>query len=737
MNVRLPDGTVVKNVPDNISKADLILKLEANGYDVGFLKEASKPKFKPVKTGTSIDQIPIDGYSPAPAAVTTPTLSTGQKVYKNIIRPVLAPTVETVGAVGGGMLGTAGGPAGIVGGTGLGYGLAKEGLENVDVALGIKPPRQGANILVDPLTNVVEGATYEAGTRGLFPYVAPFVQRVTEAGRGLLSPISKMITESDLAKKLPFNLSGVDEVQGLVKPQPTNAQVKAAKIASQALGTDLPDVLSKLKNAPQNASVAEITASFNNPTWQALIQDALERDPQFLRKIKLFGDDESLKVLSKLAGGENAAEVRAIAENAKKALNVTTTPQREAALNRANLGKYVAEYEATAGKLSKEAANEVQEVRRLIGLGDNAAAAARLESIKAGFPASSAKAPAKSQAGFSDEWVQTYTYPGKLAKMSDEWASNAANASLDLGQGARFSQAAADSLKAVGIKPLKTDSLISSIRGITNNPKFAGNKDLLNSVDAVADDIARWTDGNGVIDVQALEAIRKHSVNGVIQRLYPSADATQQKRLASDVLSSIKPLIDDAIEATGGTGWKKYLSEYSKGMQKIAERKLTGEALRLYKKKDQTKFFDLVLNESPETVEKVLGVGKYDIAKEVADSTLAVLREQANKRMTQLSVEKQVSEGQKAIALLVQQNTSIMRFPSFLNFFATAGNKALSEYEKALGVNTMKALTEAMKSPQGVQNLLEALPTSEKNRVTELLLNPNTIRSLGPSSSSE
>ncbi len=105
--------------------------------------------------------------------------------------------------------------------------------------------------------------------------------------------------------------------------------------------------------------------------------------------------------------------------------------------------------------------------------------------------------------------------------------------------------------------------------------------------------------------------------------------------------------------------------------------------------------------------------------------------------MTQLSVEKQISEGQKAIALLVQQNTSIMRFPSFLNFFATAGNKALSEYEKALGVNTMKALTEAMKSPQGVQNLLEALPTTEKNRVTELLLNPNTIRSLGPSSSSE
>ena len=33
-----------------------------------------------------------------------------------------------------------------------------------------------------------------------------------------------------------------------------------------------------------------------------------------------------------------------------------TTPQREEALSRANLGKQVAEYEATAGKLSAEAA---------------------------------------------------------------------------------------------------------------------------------------------------------------------------------------------------------------------------------------------------------------------------------------------------------------------------------------------------------------------------------------------
>jgi hypothetical protein len=505
-----------------------------------------------------------------------------------------------------------------------------------------------------------------------------------------------------------------------VKPQPSSAQVKAAGIASKALGDDLPNVLSKLRNAPPNASVAEITASLENPTWQALVNDALERDPQFLRKVQLFGDDESIKALSKLAGGENAAEVRKIAENAKKALNVVTTPQREAALNRANLGKAVAEYETNAGKLSEEAAAKVADVRRLINAGELAEAAGRLELIKKGVPV-----------GFTK-----FTYKGNLGIEADRWASDAANASLDLGQGARFSQAAADSLKSFGIKPLKTDSLIGSIRNITDNPKFAGNKDLLNSVDAVADDIARWTDSNGVIDANALEAIRKHSVNSVIQRLYPSADATAQKRLAAGVLSSITPLIDDAIETSGGAGWKKYLSSYKEGAQKIAERKLTGEALRLWKT-NKDEFVRLVQNESPEKVEEILGVGRYDIAKELADSSLEVLRQQANKRMTQLSVQTQISQGQKAVAELIKQNTSIMRLPSFINFFAAAGNKALSEYEKALGVKTMNALTEAMKTPEGVANLLDALPKTEQNRVTELLLNPNTIRSLSPTSSQE
>ena len=610
----------------------------------------------------------IPGYGkPVPAARNQPNVSTGQLLYRNVARPVVAPTVEALGAVGGGLLGTPLGPAGIVGGSGLGYGMAKEALKLGDIYLGGMTPEEAQT---QPVKNVLEGATYEAGGRVIAPIISKGVGKAIDL----------------------FNAP---------------AQ-KAASLAQLSLGKDLPDVLAALKKAPPNASVAEITASFNNPKWQALIDDALQQDPQFLRKVQLFNEEDSLKALSKLAGGENAAEVRSVAEKAKDALNAITTPSREAALNRANLGKAVAEYEAKAGMLTGEAAAKVADVRRLIEAGELAEAAGRLELIKKGVPV-----------GFT-----RYTYKGELGLMADNWAAKAADASLDLGQGARFSQGAADALRSVGIKPLEGASLAQRISSIGNNPKFAGDDVLVGAVKNVADDIVKWTNNGGVVDALALDAIRKNSVNAAIQKLRPGIDATSQRNLASTVLGNIRPLIIDAIEEAGGKGYRQYLTDYTKGMEKIAERKLSGEALKLWKT-NKDGFVRLVQNETPEEVEKILGPGKYNIAVELADSSLSVLRDQAQKRLTQVSVGQQVSEGQKALAQLLKQQTSFIRAPSYLSVAASSTNKVISELEKAVNTKTLQTLTEAMKTPEGAANLLSTLPAAERNQVLKLLSDPS------------
>jgi hypothetical protein len=661
MDVRLPDGTIIKGVPDGMSKADLTAKLAANGYDVAKLAPAPAP-------------------APAPAQP-----SFGQRALG-----VIEPTVEMLGAAGGGLLGAPLGPAGVVGGAGLGYGLAKGGLRTIKTALGYEQgPQSAGEALATGAKDVLEGATMETGGK--------------VAGQALGYVGGKLMDIRQLPKQ------------------------KAAVIAQKAMGADLPEVLNALRSAPPNASVAELTAKIENPAWQALVKNALEKDPQFVRKAQLLSERESRNALAQLAGGTTAADIRATGETGKETLNALTGPIRDTALNRANLGKAVAEYESQAGKLSGEAAAKVQEVRRLIELGDVAAASARLQTIKAGLPASSAAAPAKSQAGLSDKWAATFTYPGKLAQMSDDWASQAANASLDLGQGAQFAQSAANALRSVGIKPLEGQKLTQSISTLANKPEFAGNDVLAGAVKNVADDIAKWTSNGGVIDAKALEAIRKNSVNAAIAQLRPGVDATAQRNLAAGVMSKIKPMIDDAIEGAGGVGWRDYLSTHAKGMQRLNEQKLTGEAARMWKT-DKDAFVRLVQNESPDVVEKFLGPGNYNIAAELADSTMSVLQKQAEKRLTELSVKEQVSEGGAALSQLLKQEISRFRFPSFLSFWASAGNKTLSELEQRLGAKTMSQLTQAMKTPQGAANLLETLPAVERNRVLNLLTNPQQFK---------
>jgi hypothetical protein len=222
-----------------------------------------------------------------------------------------------------------------------------------------------------------------------------------------------------------------------------------------------------------------------------------------------------------------------------------------------------------------------------------------------------------------------------------------------------------------------------------------------------------------------LEAIRKNSVNAAIQQLRPGVDATTQRNLAASVMAKIKPLIDDAIEGAGGSGWRNYLTNHAKGMQQIAEKKLSGEALKLYKT-NKDEFVRLVQGESPEAVEKILGPGSYDIAKEVSENTLNVLRDQAAKTIREVNIKTQVAGGQEALKELMLQNLSKFRLPSYITAVAATTNKAMQILENKIGAKTLGTLTEAFKTPGATADLLESLPGPERNRVAKLLSDPKS-----------
>lgn len=610
MDVRLPDGTIIKGVPDGMSKADLTAKLAANGYDVNKLNATPAPAAAATPASAPTAAAPVQSEVPL-----------GRRIIETI-----EPTVEMLGAAGGGMLGTPLGPAGIVGGAGLGYGLAKGGLRTIKTALGYEQgPQTAGEALTTGAKDVLTGATMEAGGRVVAPLIAKGVGAIADV------------------RQIP--------------------KQKAAEIARNALGPDLEAVKNALAQAPANITAAQATASLNSPTWQALLQRAGQRDPRFLQALETSQGEVSLNALAKLAGGATATETRATSELAKSNLNKVTGPMRETAIKGANLGQYVAD-EAGA-----RAANDL--------------------AVLAG-----------------------------------------SGAKIDPAQFVAQATGAEKALRSVGIKPLESESLIRSISATADNPAFAGNDLISGAVKNVADDIAKWTGQGGVIDAAALEAIRKNSVNAAIAKLRPGADATAQRNLAAGVLSKIKPAIDDAIEAAGGKGWRDYLTMHSKGMRDIAEKNLTGEALNLWKT-NKDAFVKLVQGESPEVVEKTLGPGSYDIAKELSDKTMATLQDQAAKVVRDAAVKNQASVGQDALKELLLQQISKVRIPSYLSAVASTTNKALQILENKIGTKTMDMLTTASQTPQGAAELLDTLPAKERIRILNLLSNPQQWKTSG------
>jgi hypothetical protein len=186
------------------------------------------------------------------------------------------------------------------------------------------------------------------------------------------------------------------------------------------------------------------------------------------------------------------------------------------------------------------------------------------------------------------------------------------------------------------------------------------------------------------------------------------------------VLSQVKPMIDSAIESAGGKGWKEYLNTYAKGRQAVEQKELAAKAMELYEKNPK-ELIRLVRGNSLNEVEKIFGPGSYDIAKEMSDRAMGVLKQAAGTLERTAKMEAQASSGQEALRLVFDQNRSRIRIPWGLSAKGVAINQALAKAEDRIGEKTMRILTEAMKSGQRADDLLAVLNPAERARVVKVL----------------
>jgi hypothetical protein len=533
----------------------------------------------------------------------------------------------------------------------------------------------------------------EAGTRDLL------VGAIFEAGGQVAAPY--------VDKALQMGGRGVGWLYDTLTGQ--IGQQKAAKILRDSLGIDVSAARALARSAPTDVTAAQSIADLTSPTTQALLEQAAKRDPRYLLTTAEAQEAARINRLAELAGAETQTGARAAQGEAKNQLRQQLVPQLEVEMAAANTaGVLKPQLEAQAERMSTVAGQKVEDVRRMTAASQRALEKGELKSIELGRPVSTGR----------------FTYEGELAKRADDVATQAAEGSIVFGEASRFATAAANSLEAHGLTPLKGDAIVANIEKTLADPKLApGNRDLQRALGRVASDIKQWTNLGGVIDAWALDTIRKNSVNAVAKQLHPN-DPKAQKELAAKVLESVRPSIVKAVEDAGGKGYGAYLDAYSQGLKAVSEKKMSAKALEMYQN-DPKAFVKLVEGNSPKEVEKVFGSGSYDIVKAMGAKAVETLKGVVGEIKRDTRVAEQAVVGRDALRELIEANQSRFRLPNFaFSRTATATNTALDALEKKLGKAVMNKLTEASKSGQDMAKLIDTLPAVERNTVLRALNNP-------------
>lgn len=538
------------------------------------------------------------------------------------------------------------------------------------------------------------------------------------AGGGVVGGAAAGLTGEDLAMGAGVGAVAGPALSGLIKAGAQGAgatadvlgmglaERRATNILREAIGEqNLPAARAALR-AAGTAPPDEALVGTTRPAFMALVDLAARKDPDgAVNALRALQGEEQLNELARLAGGFTQTQARVTREQTQRNLRGLTAREREEALTSAGLaGRYAPGLETDIARFQGAAAGKVEDVRRMARAEDKALGRAAGEGMLG---------QAERSARFED-----------LAARAQNMMDEAATGSLNFGDAARLRQYQLDSLAAEGLQPLTSGEVVGKIRALAAKTETAGNREFRIALNQVVNDIENWTKQGGIIAPEALEAIRKNSVASTIRRLFPDPDSEAARKVAAGVLSDIKPIIDDAIEQAGGTGWRSYMQAFGSGMAEVNQQRMAAKALQLFKDSPD-EYVKLVRGDRPKEIEKVFGVGNYDVVKEMGSRfpTLSKVAEQLEKRS---AVETAVKQGREPIEDILQRNKGLFRLPAFFDPTVTAGNRVLSILGAKVDTKTMDVLIKAMRSNEDLLSALDRVPAAKRNTVLKALSDDRT-----------
>lgn len=728
MDVRLPDGTIIKGVPDGMSKADLTAKLQANGYDVSKLAPAAPSEIP----------TPRSGPSPYAAAPTNPTLKALYSPFVGTYRGLqditdtayIAATEalgikgareesarqkaqfeQQYGGVAGAEIGRVGGQ--VVGTLPVGGAIAAPLAKFIPAAAplaqairtgGFSTGRvvQGTQLATragDAALRAAGGATLggasaaiinpeEAGTGALIGAAVPFVA----------PPVVQALAKSS----------------GFIKDAFTGqlAAVKAGKISRDVAGDQIAAIRAALAAAPDDLTAAQATAGVQKNAFQALGAFANKTDEMSL-KLKQQADAD-IALLQRMAEGGNQTEMRGAYEASIKRLNQLTADMRNVELQAANQAAQT--INQLAPQAQQRQAGMVNALRGGIPVGQPLPGQAIVS--PATEAAQQAATAAKGKPGFlsagdrAKEWQET----------SDTFANIASQRRAEAG----FLERQIGSLGDYGLNPLDASKIVGAIDTRLSTPGIRASSNVVKVLETIKDDIANLTQkGGGVIDAHDLYTLRKEGINERIQQIMGQTDPKISGKVTRRVLEDVRPLIDKAIEDAGGTDWSNYLKTYSQGMQAIDQKAMAAQAAKLFKDSPQ-EYVRLVRGNNTDAVEAIFGPGSYDIFKEMG-SKMPTLEKLALRIEDTAAMEVAAGKGKDALAEAIEQaGRTFPRIRNMLNPKVTFANMTMDELEGRLGPKVAAKLKSGMVSGKSALEMLNTLPAVERGAVLRMLNNPST-----------
>jgi hypothetical protein len=330
----------------------------------------------------------------------------------------------------------------------------------------------------------------------------------------------------------------------------------------------------------------------------------------------------------------------------------------------------------------------------------------------------------------------------------EQRGADAASRSLSLGTASRSAEEVAANLRAQGLQPLDIGTVVGDLRRkaadaeFVNPPRFRVLTEFANNLER------RAASQGGVIDATGLYELRKSMADTVSDLLGPMEPGALQRRTA-ELVGDAKPLIDNAIETAGGSGWRQYLNTFSAGMQNVERQQFA----RVLEKLPEARFTQVMAGNDPDFVSKFFGPGRYDINVELFGSQLPVAQKLAGEIDASRAV---AATGQEALAPSqklgfrsgAQSRVNDAFQPGMRNVFARGMSRVLGgvpgiygggvaadqmarEMSQQISQNAMRQLVPGLASPQTAASMLGV--RSSSNKIAQIVnsLNPTQRAVLG------